>query len=141
MYLQLVRESFTNKSTEGKLFINGEFECYTLEDKDRFLEVNTIEQKIYAETAIPRGKYNVRLTRSPRFKTVLPLLDDVPFFEGIRIHSGNKPEDSEGCILVGSTNSREDDDWIGGSKIALKSLISKLQEAVDRKEEITIEIV
>jgi hypothetical protein len=141
MYIQLVRESFTNKSTEGKLFINGEFECYTLEDKDRFLEVNTIEQKVYAETAIPRGTYNVLLTRSPRFKKVLPLLEDVPYFEGIRIHAGNKPEDSEGCILVGSTNNLDDDDWIGGSKVALKSLMSKMQEAVDRKEEITIEIV
>ena len=87
MYLQLVRESFTNKSTEGKLFVNGIFYCYTLEDMDRYLEEGEI--KIYGKSAIPRGTYKVKITPSIRFKQSLPLLYDVPQFTGIRIHSGN----------------------------------------------------
>ena len=138
MHLQLVRESFTNKSTEGKLFINGTFFCYTLEDMDRFLEEGEI--KIYGKSAIPRGTYKVKITPSIRFKQSLPLLYDVPQFTGIRIHSGNKPEDTEGCILVGRQNIDDDDDWIGDSRNALKSLMEKL-EALENDEEVTIEIV
>lgn len=140
MYLQLVRESFTNKSTEGKLFVNGKFECYTLEDKDRFLEDGENE-KVYAETAIPRGIYDITLSLSNRFNKVLPLLEDVPQFTGIRIHSGNKPEDTEGCILVGKTNDRDDDHWIGGSRAALANLMYQLKEADKREEQITVEVV
>lgn len=139
MYLQLVRESFTNKSTEGKLFINGEFECYTLEDKDRMLEEGN--EKVYAETAIPRGKYSVTLSYSNRFKKLLPLLHNVDGFTGIRIHSGNKPEDTEGCILVGTINAKEEDNWISSSKVAMTSLMTKLMDATQREELITIEVV
>lgn len=139
MYLQLVREGFTDKATEGKLFVNGAFKCYTLEDFDRRLEDGG--EKVYAETAIPRGTYNVVLSMSPRFKKVLPLLENVPGFTGIRIHTGNKSADTEGCILVGSSNASNTDDWIGGSVAAMKPLMSKLEAAAERGEEITIEIV
>lgn len=139
MYLQLVREGFTDKATEGKLFINGTFECYTLEDFDRRLEDGG--EKVYAGTAIPRGTYTIVLSMSPRFKKVLPLLEDVPGFTGIRIHTGNKSADTEGCILVGSVNTSNTDDWIGGSVAAMKPLMSKLEDATKRGEEITIEIV
>jgi len=139
MYLQLVRESFTNNSTEGKLFVNGEFECYTLEDKDRFLEEGN--EKVYGESAIPRGKYTITLTHSNRFNKLLPLLHNVEGFTGVRMHSGNKPEDTEGCILVGSVNSSETDDWIGSSKVAMRGLMGKLIDAQQREEIITIEVV
>ena len=136
MYLQLVRESFSNKATEGKLFVNGKFECYTLEDEDRFLETGGI--KMQNNTCIPRGTYTVKLTKSKRFLRVLPLLLDVPQFTGIRIHSGNTHNDTEGCILVGNRNIEDDDDWIGDSRNALKSLMEKLEA---EEELITIEIV
>ena len=139
MYLQLVRESFTPKSTEGKLFVNGTFECYTLEDKDRFLEEGN--EKVYGETAIPRGKYTITLTHSNRFGRLLPLLHSVEGFTGVRIHSGNSPEDTEGCILVGTQNNSETDDWIGSSKVAMRALMTKLMDAQQREEIITIEIV
>lgn len=140
MYLQLIRESFTNKATEGKIFVNGEFECYTLEDKDRFLEEG-VNEKVYGETAIPRGVYNIKLTQSTRFGKVLPLLEKVEGFTGIRIHAGNSSKDTEGCILVGSSNTRVNDDWVSASKSALKQLISKLEQAHKNAEELTIEIV
>ena len=89
MYLQLVREAFTEDATEGKLYVNGTFECYTLEDTDRKLEGTDGSAKQYGKTAIPRGVYNMKLSMSYRFKQVMPELMNVPFFEGIRIHKGN----------------------------------------------------
>lgn len=73
--------------TIGKLYINGVFLCSTLEDKVRTLD--TIEDKVYGETAIPEGRYEVILSYSKRFNKILPELLNVPFFKGIRIHAGN----------------------------------------------------
>lgn len=104
--------------TIGKLYIDGVFVCNTLEDRDRGLTSDMSEQailarKVKAQTAIPIGSYPVSITYSPRFKKYLPLISNVKGFSGIRIHSGNTAEDTEGCILVGKntevgkvTNSR-----------------------------------
>jgi len=135
MYLQLVRENIGDTATEGKLFLNGTEECFTLEDKDRKLENGG--EKVYGETAIPRGIYEVILTMSTRFKKVLPLLLNVPQFGGIRIHAGNTSEDTEGCILVGNKSVEGNDDFIGESRLAFDRLMTKLETA----DRITIEIV
>lgn len=74
--------------TIGKLYINGEYFCDTLEDTVRDLKSDG-SGKVYGETAIPSGEYAMVLTRSPRFKRILPRLLDVPFFEGILMHAGN----------------------------------------------------
>ena len=124
MKLKLIRQFGTEGFTEGKLYIDDVFECYTVEDEDRHLEAGGI--KIPAVTAIPKGSYEVVLSMSPRFKRILPEVLNVPGFTGVRIHSGNSSKDSEGCILVGSSNDRNDDDWIGGSKVALSQLMVKL---------------
>lgn len=139
MYLQLVREDFTEKATEGKIFVNGTEECFSLEDKDRYLEDGG--EKVYGKTAIPRGIYTVILSHSNRFQRILPLLLDVPQFKGIRIHPGNTSEDTDGCILPGTTNAKEGDDFIGSSKKAFNKLFTKMEEAEEREEEITIEVV
>lgn len=128
MELLLKRLHRTNKSTIGELFINGKFECYTLEDVDRDLNHDgdlddAREQKVHGKTAIPKGKYNVIINMSNRFKRQLPLLLNVKGFEGIRIHSGNTDADSEGCILVGRTRSV---DFIGESRLAFTSLFDKM---------------
>lgn len=135
MKLRLVRFSNTDESTEGKLYIDGVFECHTLEDKDRKLEDGG--DKVYGKTAIPRGTYEVIITYSNRFKRDMPLLVDVPGFTGIRIHSGNTSADTDGCILVGDQNSKEDDNFVGASKIAYNRLFKKLKET---EEKITIEV-
>lgn len=92
--------------TIGKLYINGRFICDTCEDRDRGLTaddpMDVIKaKKVYAETAIPKGRYKVILNFSPKFKRELPRLLDVPGFSGVLIHRGNSAEDSAGCILVG----------------------------------------
>ena len=120
MLLQLTRKWFSDNSTIGELRVNGEFECYTLEDPER-------EEKIPGKTAIPMGKYKVIINQSPHFNKDLPLLLNVPQFEGIRIHVGNYPKDTEGCILVGQTR---DTDFIGNSRVAFKELFEKLKAAL-----------
>lgn len=96
--LKLIRLFKGEKYTIGKLFIDGKYFCDTLEDKVRNLPV---EKKIMHETAILAGKYEVRVTYSPKFKRNLPLLLGVPQFTGIRIHRGNNARHTSGCILVG----------------------------------------
>lgn len=139
MVLQLIRENMSELATEGKLFIDGIFECYSLEDTDRQLENGG--EKIYGNTAIPRGIYDMDITYSNRFKQDMPLILDVPQFNGIRIHKGNTSLDTDGCILVGVSNEKKDDNFIGKSKIAYDILFLKLVEAKERGEKLTIEIV
>jgi len=124
MELLLKRTTKTKLSTIGELYVNGVFQCYTLEDIERNVKIKGV-------TAIPKGSYKVIVTMSNRFKKPLPLLLDVPNFSGVRIHSGNKSEDTEGCILVGETKQT---DFIGGSRIAFKSLFDKINKAVLSEE-------
>lgn len=106
MDILLKRIAKRDSYTIGKLYINNNYFCDTIEDKDRALtqqmdstEIQKI--KVYAQTAIPTGKYQVVMTYSSRFKKVMPLLLNVPGFSGIRIHSGNTANETEGCIITG----------------------------------------
>jgi hypothetical protein len=117
--LDLERQVFTARSTRGTLKINGVFECYTLEDTVR-------AEKIAGQTAIPAGTYDVIINKSKRFARLLPLLLKVPQFEGVRIHSGNDENDTEGCILVGQTFGAN---FVGRSDAAFKALFAKLLKA------------
>ena len=112
---RLVREEFTTESTVGKLYFRlsdrdpWTWLCWTLEDPAREAPGEPVEAwKIKGDTAIPRGTYAVTVTRSNRFGVDLPLLLDVPGFEGVRIHGGNTAADTEGCILVAHHHPRED---------------------------------
>lgn len=105
MNLLLKRETFSDTSTIGRLFIDGNFFCYTLEDKDRGLNdsmnILTIKaKKIFGVTAIPQGKYRLVVSMSNRFKRLLPEILNVKGYEGIRMHRGNYAGDSLGCIIV-----------------------------------------
>lgn len=119
MKIEVKRLHRTENSTIGELTIDGKFECYTLEDKER-------DVKIKGETAIPKGTYKVIINQSNRFKRLLPLLIGVPNFEGVRIHAGNSNHDTEGCILVGQNRSV---DYITKSRKAFDSLFKKMQGA------------
>lgn len=140
MKLQTWRTTEGDTFTEGKFFVDEVQECYTVEDTDRHLE-DGINKKVYGKTAIPRGIYPISITYSNRFKKDLILIEDVPGFTGVRIHSGNSSKDTEGCIIVGSVNKVDDDNWVGGSRIAYDKLHRKIGEALDNGETVTLEIV
>lgn len=130
MELKLVRNQYSPASTIGELHVDGGFECYTLEDRIRSM-------KVPGETAIPPGRYEVAVTWSNRFERPLPLLMNVPDYTGVRIHTGNKPEHTEGCILVGR---KRLPDVVGESKLAFDALFAKIQDAL-RREKVFLEIV
>lgn len=138
MILTLDRKYKLPTYTIGKLYIDEEYFCDTLEDKDRGLtddmtvsEISNI--KIKKETAIPTGTYKVTITYSNRFKKNMPLINDVKGFEGIRIHSGNTDKDTEGCILVGFNK-------IKGNVINSRDTYNKLFNILSKSNNITITI-
>lgn len=120
MKLLLKRNKSTAHATIGSLYVDGKFQCFTLEDVVR-------DKKIFGETAIPLGAYKVIINRSTRFGIDLPLLLNVPNYEGVRIHPGNTDKDTEGCILVGVTVTEQN--TLGNSRIAFNALMEKLKTA------------
>ena len=89
MYIRLIRNEPQGSAITGRLVIDGRWFC------------NTLERKGYQILAL---FYPIKVTHSPRFKRLLPLVTDVPQRTGIRIHRGTKPEHSTGCILVVADN-------------------------------------
>lgn len=114
MILILQREKSTGRSTPGRLLIDGEEFCYTLEDKVRekwYPDGKLVPVsfwKIPGQTAIPSGEYALIVDYSSRFKKLLPHVLGVPGFDGIRFHGGNTEANTLGCILVGSERVSED---------------------------------
>ncbi len=127
-------------ATIGKLTIpSKKYTALTLEDEDRgLLKSYPLEEivkvKVKNETAIPKGTYKLVLDYSNRFKRIMPHILDVPGFDGVRIHSGNKKEDTEGCILLGKT--RVGDDRIADSRVAYAAFMAAI--AGENNIEITI---
>lgn len=145
MKLQLKRIFKGPNYTIGKLSINGQEFCDTLEDTVRVLvdknkdgdfdEVG--EGKIYGKTAIPAGTYEIELNMSSRFKKILPHIMKVPGFEGIRIHSGNTAESSSGCVLCGINNVKGQ---VTKSRETMAKLMKQLKSVVETEHiYITIE--
>lgn len=118
--LELRRKWLTEASTIGELWIDGVFECFTLEDRYRL----PWEQKVPGATCIPCGVYPVAITPSPRFHRDLPLVMNVHGFSGIRIHPGNVAADTEGCVLVGRVRHHES---VQESRLAFDALFEKLK--------------
>lgn len=142
MKVELKRIFLGDTYTIGKMYIDGKYFCDTLEDKVRDLNKNgkfdNGETKVYGETAIPYGTYKIQVSMSPKFKRELPLLLNVPHFEGIRIHRGNTAADSAGCILVGENKVKGK---VINSTPYEQKLTQMMKEAQNKKEPITIEIV
>jgi len=138
MKLTLNRIAKHETYTIGKLYVDGQYFCDTLEDKDRGLsqemslsEIKKI--KIQDETAIPTGTYNVIINISPKFGRLLPRLLDVTGFDGVLIHRGNTDKDTSGCILVGENK-------IVGKVINSTGYELKLVELLKNEKDITIKI-
>lgn len=142
MELVVTRNWKKQDYTIGRLYVNGEYLCNTLEDRVRDL---SREKKVAGKTAIPAGRYSITMNViSPKYSKKaaykwcdgrLPRLLNVPQFEGILIHAGNTAKDTEGCILVGKNTVK------GGlteSQKCLKQLWELLDVAYRRGEEIVI---
>lgn len=130
------RDEFGADYTLSTVVVGTYLKCFALEDKDRYLETDP-KAKVYGETAIPRGTYRVRITHSTRFGKPLIELMDVPGFKGIRCHPGNKPEDTEGCILVGLSREAR---WVGQSRDAYKLTHNLVAMALARGAEVWWEV-
>ncbi|MEA5458700.1 DUF5675 family protein [Arcicella sp. LKC2W] len=141
MELTLIRTKKTELSTMSQLFVDDKHQCFTIEDTDRGLTQDMPLQeikkrKVFGKTAIPEGRYQVKITFSTRFKRLLPEILNVPAYEGIRMHVGNYPKDTEGCILPGELPAQ---DCVLKSKPAFDKLFDKLTK-VPQDEKIWITI-
>lgn len=148
MEILSIRKIFTDKSTISNLFVDGNAEAYVLEDHDKGLtdsmsleEINKI--KVFGQTCIPYGRYKVIVTKSERFSKMaghdiyLPLLLNVKGFDGVRIHAGNKPDDTDGCLIPGMNKSI---DFVENSRTAFIKLNEKINHALKKGEDVFISI-
>jgi len=146
MKLQVVRTQFGTDATNGLLFVNGLFECYTLEDQYQAV-------KVMHETCIPEGTYNIKFRTVGGFHEKYKKrygadhygmlhLQDVPNFTYILIHAGNTDEHTSGCLIVGETQQDldlSDDGFIGHSGVAYKKLYKKVAKELLLGKSVTIE--
>tara|TARA_Y100000813_G_scaffold69299_2_gene49115 strand:- start:1541 stop:2146 length:606 start_codon:yes stop_codon:yes gene_type:complete len=146
MKLQVVRTQLGKDATNGLLFIDGLFECYTLEDQYQAV-------KVMHETCIPEGTYSIKLRTvggfDKRYKAKYPELhrgmlwiQDVPGFEYILIHQGNTDEHTSGCLIVGDSQQDLDVNFngmVGSSANAYKKLYPKVSAQLLAGNEVTIE--
>ena len=127
--------------TISKWNVDGKWFCDGIEDRDRGLsnhmsEKTILECKIFGETAIPTGKYEIKMSYSPKFgkkekyewcKGVLPEIVGVKGFSGIRIHAGNTAKDSLGCLIPGRNNKVG---WVSNSMNECKKIFPMIQQAI-----------
>ncbi len=144
MELKLIRKYFTAESTVSELYINDTLFCHILEDVDRALNSEMSRERIgwlkqFGKTAIPYGKYEIITSYSNRFKDYLPLLVNVPGYEGIRIHPGNYAKDTEGCLLPGIYDPKVVD-FVGNSRVTFAKLFEVIKK-VEKQEKIFITIM
>lgn len=139
MQMNLERLQLDPDVTIGALSVDGDFECWILEDTVREVPGKPVSSwKVYAKTAIPYGTYEIDVTYSNRFQKPLPILLNVAGFSGIRIHPGNYPADTEGCLLPGLDRMAKS---VGRSRKAFDALFTKIKDAKAKGEKITIRIV
>ena len=142
MELKLIRKYRKTDYTIGILYVNNKYFCEILEDTDRGLKDSmSLEEikkiKIKDQTCIPYGKYQILMTYSPKYKKIMPLVNNVKGFEGIRIHSGNTNKDTSGCLLPGFNKIKGQ---VINSRETFNKLYSLIQTATNNKENVTIEI-
>jgi len=119
----LLRTERTDDAILSKIYVDGVFECFGLE---------------HVGVEIQPGRYPVVITPSAHFGRLLPLVENVPGRSGIRIHPGNVPDDSEGCILVGQSRAV---DSVLDSRLAMAALQPKIAGALAHGEQVFITIV
>jgi hypothetical protein len=146
MKLQVLRTQFGKDVTNGMLFINGVFECYTLEDQYQAV-------KVMHETCIPEGTYDINFRKTGGFHAKyteryqnahygMLHIQDVPNFTYILIHTGNSDEHTSGCLIVGETQQDLEvskDGFIGNSTVAYKKMYAKVAGQLLQGKKVSIE--
>ena len=135
--MTLTRKVKHDAYTLSELSIDDVKLCDTLEPTWRDIRRGGKGRKVKGRTAIPEGRYPVVITFSEKFQKWLPLLLHVPKFTGVRIHAGNRPEDTEGCILVGENLV---EDMVLNSATWVHRVKQRIVEAKDRGEGVWITI-
>ena len=127
MKLHLIRDTFTDNSTTGRLYLGDEFLCYTLE--------NSWKDNQRRISCIPEGEYKLDTKEYGRFydryQHPIIILRDVPDRSEILIHKGNYPKDTLGCILLGSTRSK---DFVGNSSVTYNRVYKIITGMMDQSE-------
>ena len=149
MELQVTRFSSQNDSTLGLLMEKADqglkFLCFTLEDEYRTV-------KVYGETRIPAGRYQILLRTEgefhqkylakfgPDFHKGMLWLQNVPNFEYVLIHIGNKDDDTAGCLLVGNTSQENivEEGFIGASTAAYQRIYPPIAKALLNGEKVWV---
>lgn len=134
MKLELRRRWLSDESTVGELYADGERLCFVLEDRYRG---DALSDKVPGKSAIPCGVYEIIITHSPRFGVDMPLLLNVPGFKGVRIHWGNDPEDTDGCLITGT---EREPNKVLHSRVAYGVVFQAIQAARARGENVHIDI-
>lgn len=142
MKIELIRHAFKDGYTIGKLMVNDQYFCDTLEDKDRGLDASMSEdmireRKVYGQTAIPTGIYSVGITFWAKHRRNVPYLAKVKGFSGIFIHAGVNASHTLGCILVGKNTAVG---MLSQSQDYSRRLTGIIHEAMKRGEAVTIEV-
>ena len=142
MEIKLIRKYYQAKYTIGRLYVNNRFFSDCLEPPSQHLtercSMDTIQNaKNKGYRAIPTGRYRILITRSRRFGRWLPLLMNVKRFEGIRIHAGNKPEDTRGCILPGFNRRKG---YVLDSTRCVLTLVKMMTEAMEKGEKVFVTV-
>lgn len=137
--IKVIRYEEKETRTHGKMYINGEYFCDTLEDKDRRLEdfIDNPDlgktKKVYSKTAIPLGRYNAKKYYWQKYQRYYLWIMNVPFFSGIMVHGGVTEADSAGCILIGKRC---------GERLAASSVyVGELRKKIMMPTTITVEVV
>jgi hypothetical protein len=133
MEITLSRKTNEQDASLGFMAVDGKFFCFTLEDLVRDLKEDG-SGKLYGKTAIPAGRYKLTITMSPKFGKPMILVNDVLWFTGIRIHSGNDSEDTDGCVLVGL--SVDAPNHIHGGSVVLPQLFDIVKKELDAGNEV-----
>lgn len=148
MKLTLKRIALKPTYTIGKLYIDDNYFCDTLEDTVRDLnkdgKFDNGEKKIKGKTAIPYGTYEITTNIvSQRFKNrvwakpyggKIPRLINVPSFDGVLLHPGSSAEDTSGCLLVGKNT-------IVGRLTDSQKTFHALMQKIKNQKNLTIEII
>jgi len=136
MNIQILRYAYGPDDTLSRVIVDGSFLCYALEDKYR-------TEKVYGETSIPHGNYQIALRKTggmnkryaKRFGALhdgMLWLKEVPNFKYVLIHCGNRADDTAGCLLVGDSvnNNKVEEGFLGHSAQAYRRLYSMILQKV-----------